>query len=44
MIGDLDLIAPIVTSFFCLSYTLVNLTCFLLSAIEAPNFRCAWSW
>eukprot|EP00040_Diaphanoeca_grandis_P027474 m.156509 g.156509 ORF g.156509 m.156509 type:complete len:941 (-) comp30999_c0_seq1:52-2874(-) len=39
LIGDLDVVAPIITSIFCLSYALVNMTCFLLSMIEAPNFR-----
>ncbi|EDQ92939.1 uncharacterized protein MONBRDRAFT_17154, partial [Monosiga brevicollis MX1] len=39
MIGDLDVVAPIETSFFCLSYAVVNLACFFLSAMEAPNFR-----
>ena len=39
MIGNLDVIAPIITSIFCLSYALVNLTCFALSISGAPNFR-----
>eukprot|EP00049_Salpingoeca_infusionum_P003406 m.66341 g.66341 ORF g.66341 m.66341 type:complete len:950 (+) comp12112_c1_seq1:280-3129(+) len=39
MIGDIDVVAPIETSFFCLSYAMVNLACFLLSAMNAPNFR-----
>eukprot|EP00043_Microstomoeca_roanoka_P013127 m.128609 g.128609 ORF g.128609 m.128609 type:complete len:955 (-) comp15674_c0_seq2:46-2910(-) len=39
MIGDIDVVAPIETSFFCLSYAVVNLTCFILSAVNAPNFR-----
>ena len=43
MIGDLDVIAPIETSFFCLSYACCNLACFVLSAMEAPNFRCEGS-
>ena len=30
-IGSLDIIAPVITSFFCLAYSLVNLTCLLLS-------------
>eukprot|EP00043_Microstomoeca_roanoka_P027038 m.13406 g.13406 ORF g.13406 m.13406 type:complete len:675 (-) comp7264_c0_seq1:18-2042(-) len=39
MIGDIDVVAPIETSFFCLSYAIVNFTCFILSALNAPNFR-----
>eukprot|EP00045_Choanoeca_perplexa_P015906 m.206806 g.206806 ORF g.206806 m.206806 type:complete len:938 (-) comp17113_c0_seq1:1520-4333(-) len=39
MIGDIDVVAPIETSFFCLSYACCNLACFILSAMEAPNFR-----
>lgn len=37
--GDLDIIAPICTSFFCLAYAAVNLTCFLLQVTGVPNFR-----
>jgi potassium/chloride transporter 9 len=37
--GDLDVIAPICTSFFCLAYAAVNLTCFLLQVTGVPNFR-----
>ena len=39
MIGDIDTVAPIETSFFCLSYAMCNFTCFLLSAMSAPNWR-----
>lgn len=38
-LGDLDVIAPICTSFFCLAYAGVNLTCFLLQVTGVPNFR-----
>jgi potassium/chloride transporter 9 len=38
-IGDLDVIAPICTSFFCLAYAAVNFTCFLLQVTGVPNFR-----
>lgn len=37
--GDLDIIAPICTSFFCLAYAAVNMTCFLLQVTGVPNFR-----
>uniref|UniRef100_A0A7S2W762 Amino acid permease/ SLC12A domain-containing protein n=1 Tax=Mucochytrium quahogii TaxID=96639 RepID=A0A7S2W762_9STRA len=39
LIGDLDKIAPIISSFFLLSYGTVNLTCFLLDVSGTPNFR-----
>jgi len=38
-IGDLDVISPIIASFFLLSYGAVNLTCFLLDVSGTPNFR-----
>lgn len=38
-LGDLDVIAPICTSFFCLAYAAVNMTCFLLQVTGVPNFR-----
>lgn len=39
LIGDLNSIAPIITTFFCMSYALVNLSCFLVSIAGTPNFR-----
>ncbi|KAJ0397295.1 hypothetical protein ATCC90586_008810 [Pythium insidiosum] len=39
LLGDLDVIAPICTSFFCLAYAGVNFTCFLLQVTGVPNFR-----
>ena len=38
-IGGINQIAPIATSFFCLSYSTVNLCCFLLSISGEINFR-----
>ncbi|GBG23983.1 Solute carrier family 12 member 9 [Hondaea fermentalgiana] len=38
-IGDLDVISPIIASFFLLSYGTVNLTCFMLDVSGTPNFR-----
>ncbi|GBG23984.1 Solute carrier family 12 member 9 [Hondaea fermentalgiana] len=38
-IGDLDVISPIIASFFLLSYATVNLTCFMLDVSGTPNFR-----
>lgn len=39
MIGDIDIVAPIETAFFCLSYAMVNITCFVLGSMGAPNWR-----
>eukprot|EP00485_Elphidium_margaritaceum_P002943 CAMPEP_0202707636 /NCGR_PEP_ID=MMETSP1385-20130828/19934_1 /ASSEMBLY_ACC=CAM_ASM_000861 /TAXON_ID=933848 /ORGANISM="Elphidium margaritaceum" /LENGTH=969 /DNA_ID=CAMNT_0049366387 /DNA_START=21 /DNA_END=2930 /DNA_ORIENTATION=+ len=38
-IGSINAIAPISTSFFCLSYCTVNFSCFLLEISGTPNFR-----
>ncbi|EQC25451.1 hypothetical protein SDRG_16670 [Saprolegnia diclina VS20] len=39
LIGDLDVLAPICTSFFCLAYAAVNFTAFALQISGVPNFR-----
>lgn len=39
MIGTIDKVAPIATSFYCLSYACINIACFVLAAVNAPNFR-----
>lgn len=44
LIGNLNVIAPIISSFFCLSYATVNLACFLLEVSGTPNFRPHWKW
>jgi len=38
-IGGLDAIAPIISTFFCLSYACCNLACLLVSISGTPNFR-----
>merc|ERR1712195_324447 len=43
-LGDIDAIAPLITSFFCMSYALCNLTAFALSVTGAPNFRPTWKY
>ena len=46
-IGGLDTIAPIITTFFCMSYALVNLSLLLVSMAGTPNFRPRfkyWHW
>jgi hypothetical protein len=40
--GNLDLITPIITMFFLLCYAGVNLSCILLSLINAPSWRPRW--
>eukprot|EP00042_Codosiga_hollandica_P044889 m.448610 g.448610 ORF g.448610 m.448610 type:complete len:968 (-) comp56892_c1_seq3:2431-5334(-) len=37
--GSMDVIADIITAVFCLSYALINVTCFFLAVTGAPNFR-----
>jgi len=37
--GDLNTVAPIITTFFCLSYGMVCLCCFLVQISGTPNFR-----
>ena len=37
--GDFDRIAPVATTFFLISYSSINLSCFLLSISGTPNFR-----
>merc|ERR1719233_608244 len=44
LIGNLNVIAPIIASFFCLSYASVNLACFLLEVSGTPNFRPDWKY
>jgi len=44
LVGNLNVIAPIIASFFCLSYATVNLACFLLEVSGTPNFRPHWQW
>eukprot|EP01006_Ploeotia_vitrea_P025390 TRINITY_DN58260_c0_g1_i1.p1 TRINITY_DN58260_c0_g1~~TRINITY_DN58260_c0_g1_i1.p1 ORF type:complete len:1001 (-),score=502.59 TRINITY_DN58260_c0_g1_i1:118-2793(-) len=39
MIGDLDVLAPLISSIFCLSYAMTNLACFLVRVAGTPNFR-----
>lgn len=38
-IGNLDVVAPIISSFFCLSYAITNFSACLLKASGTPNFR-----
>jgi len=42
LVGDLDAVAPVIASFFLVSYACVNLTCLLLEISGTPNFRPAF--
>ena len=39
VIGNVDLVAPIITMFFLVCYACVNLACTLQSLLKAPNWR-----
>ena len=39
MIGNLDLVAPIITMFFLTCYGFVNLSCFVQEMVKSPNWR-----
>eukprot|EP00947_MAST-08B_sp_MAST-8B-sp1_P003936 g3936.t1 len=43
-IGNLDIVAPVITAFFLLSYGLCNLTALALRLTGAPNFRPLWRY
>ncbi|XP_062614460.1 solute carrier family 12 member 3-like [Saccostrea cucullata] len=38
-IGELDLIAPIISNFFLMAYVLINYSCFDASLADSPGFR-----
>eukprot|EP00249_Psilotum_nudum_P010981 c22889_g1_i1 orf=423-3326(-) len=44
IIGNLDLISPVITMFFLLCYGGVNLSCFLLDLLDAPSWRPRWKF
>lgn len=39
VLGNLDLITPVITMFFLLCYGGVNLSCLLLDLLDAPSWR-----
>lgn len=38
-LGNLDVVAPIISSFFCMSYAITNFSAFFLRVSGVPNFR-----
>ena len=43
-IGDLNIIAPIISNFFLMGYALVNYSCFDSSLSGSPGFRPSFRW
>ncbi|XP_024378755.1 cation-chloride cotransporter 1 [Physcomitrium patens] len=44
VIGNLDLITPVITMFFLMCYGGVNLSCLLLELLDAPSWRPRWKY
>jgi len=44
MIGSLNLVAPLVSICFLTSYSALNLSCFILSIVNAPSWRPKWKY
>eukprot|EP00028_Trichosphaerium_sp_Am-I-7-wt_P003047 CAMPEP_0168516690 /NCGR_PEP_ID=MMETSP0405-20121227/5562_1 /TAXON_ID=498012 /ORGANISM="Trichosphaerium sp, Strain Am-I-7 wt" /LENGTH=665 /DNA_ID=CAMNT_0008536469 /DNA_START=161 /DNA_END=2155 /DNA_ORIENTATION=+ len=44
LIGDLNLIAPIISMFFMITYALINFACFAASMVETPGWRPRFSF
>ncbi|XP_054626731.1 solute carrier family 12 member 1 isoform X1 [Dunckerocampus dactyliophorus] len=44
LIGDLNLIAPIISNFFLASYALINFSCFHASYAKSPGWRPAYKY
>ena len=44
ILGNLDLITPVITMFFLMCYGGVNLSCFLLDLLDAPSWRPRWKF
>ena len=39
LIGEIDLLAPLVTGLFLLTFVVINLTCFLFCISESDQFK-----
>ena len=44
LVGNLDVITPIITMFFLMCYIGVNMSCFLLDSLQAPSWRPRWQY
>lgn len=44
LIGDLNMIAPIISNFFLASYALINFSCFHASWANSPGWRPSYKW
>eukprot|EP00497_Spongosphaera_streptacantha_P003811 TRINITY_DN4536_c0_g1_i2.p1 TRINITY_DN4536_c0_g1~~TRINITY_DN4536_c0_g1_i2.p1 ORF type:complete len:544 (+),score=72.52 TRINITY_DN4536_c0_g1_i2:211-1842(+) len=44
MIGDLNLVAPLITMFFMITYAILNFACFWLSISGSPGWRPGFKW
>lgn len=42
--GEIDNVAPILTSIYLLAWAVLNLTCTILTALGTPNFRPRWKY
>lgn len=44
MIGEIDVITPVITMFFLLCYCFVNICCIFLDVVAFPNWRPTWKF
>lgn len=44
LIGELNLIAPVISNFFLASYCLINYSCFSASLAKSPGWRPSFTW
>jgi len=43
-IGELNVIAPLITPFFMITYALINYSCFMLETFKSPGWRPSFVW
>lgn len=43
-IGELNVIAPLITQFFMITYALINYSCFMLETFKSPGWRPSFVW
>jgi|TARA_B110000208_G_scaffold190462_1_gene254430 amino acid transporter len=44
LLGKIDLVAPIISNFFIMSYAITNYACFVVSRTRSTMFRPAFTW